>query len=94
MATGAEDNGRVTMALLADRLDRLTATVQALTIEVKESNKCLNAMAVNNATNTERLDNVTDEVKALRTRSNWSDGGIAALSIMAAAIAAWLGIKR
>jgi|MudIll2142460700_1097286.scaffolds.fasta_scaffold33584_5 uncharacterized protein YlxW (UPF0749 family) len=72
---GAEDNGngKITVAILGERVELLTKAVNALTAEVKESNKCFNQLAVNSATQETRLNVVEDEVEKLRGLSNRND---------------------
>ena len=83
MATnGVEDNGngKITVAILGERVELLTRAVNALTAEVKESNKCFNQLAVHSATHETRLEVIEGEVEKLRGLSNRNDiiTGIAA----------------
>lgn len=86
---GEENNGRITTAILGERVDKLTEAVKALTVEVKESNKCMNQLAVDGATRENRLDTAEEEIKNLRATSNRND---VLATLIAAATGALVGI--
>jgi len=72
------NNGRVTMALLGQRLDQNTAILKELKDYLKSYVECedlrVRAVEIKQATNIEQIKNQGSDIDKLNTRSNILDG--------------------
>ncbi len=85
MADGG--NGRVTMAVLGQKLDNLTALVQEMRASINAQSQQIGALQREDVTLHGRIDRTNDRISA------WSLGQ-GAFAMLLSAIAAWLGVRH
>lgn len=89
MATAADDNGRVTSAVLNTKLDRLIEDINKLDGTLQKMVYCVSEHSVTLGRHDEQLETCHKEIEKLRTVNTiWSS-----LNSLAATVAAALGVR-
>ena len=101
MAGGeTEYNGRVTLAVLGQKVDALAEETRATRRDLAEFAKCIGVMQIKQGIHDERLDNhrraldsMDESVEELKKR-DWISGIVAGIGVVIASILGYFGINR
>src|SRR3990167_6018573 len=97
---GTEYNGRVTLAVLGQKVDALVEETRATRRDLAEFAKCIGVMQIKQGIHDERLDNhrraidsMDESVEELKKR-DWISGIVAGIGVVIASILGYFGINR
>ena len=101
MAGGeTEYNGRVTLAVLGQKVDALVEETRATRRDLSEFAKCIGVIQIKQGVHDERLDNhrraidsMDESVEELKKR-DWISGIVAGIGVVIASILGYFGINR
>ena len=87
MASKGDGNGRVTMALIGQKLDNLTTLVQEMRTSINSQSQQIGALQREDIALHGRIDRTNDRINALSL-------GQGAFAMLLSALAAWLGVRH
>ena len=100
MAGGDIDNGRITLAVLGQKVDALAEETRATRRDLAEFARCVGVMQIKQGVHDERLDNhrraidsMDESVEELKKR-DWISGIVAGIGVVIASILGYFGINR
>ena len=91
---GTEYNGRVTLAVLGQKVDALVEETRATRRDLAEFAKCIGVIQIAQGVQEERLDNHRRDIDGLRAASNRNDILVGISAAVASAVAAVLGTRN
>ena len=95
MAGGdTEYNGRVTLAVLGQKVDALAEETRATRRDLSEFAKCIGVIQIKQGIHDERLDNHRRDIDGLKATSNRNDIIVGISAAIASAVAAVLGTRN
>ena len=97
---GTEYNGRVTLAVLGQKVDALADETRSVRRDLAEFARCVGVMQIKQGVHDERLDNhrraldgMEESMEELKRR-DWISGIVAGIGVVIASILGYFGINR
>lgn len=87
------DNGRITLAVLANKLDNMADQLDKIEQIVQKDHDCLTGIVKRNENADKKLETHDRDIEEIKRISNTWNGINSALAIAGSTVAAWLGLR-